>query len=130
MLKPQLESGAENSSMGDKRFLMVNCARRESQLSMEEVAQLLKPIELPPLCENPLISVLTANFNYGRYIGEAIESVLGQTYTNFEMIVCDDGSTDDSCEVVKRFLQRDPRIRLVRKQNGGQTSAANAAYRE
>jgi glycosyltransferase involved in cell wall biosynthesis len=98
--------------------------------SLEEIAQLLKPIALAPLCENPLVSVLTSNYNYARYLGEAIESVLGQTYTNFEMIVCDDGSTDDSCEVVERYAQRDPRVRLVTKQNGGQASAWNAAYRE
>lgn len=96
----------------------------------EEIAQLLKPIELPPLRENPLVSVLTGNYNYARYLGEAIESVLGQTYTNFEMIVCDDGSTDDSCDVVEHYVQRDPRVRLVTKQNGGQASAWNAAYRE
>jgi len=98
--------------------------------NLEEIAQLLKPIALAPLCENPLVSVLTGNFNYARYLGEAIDSVLGQTYTNFEMIVCDDGSTDDSCEVVERYVQRDPRVRLVTKQNGGQASAWNAAYRE
>jgi glycosyltransferase involved in cell wall biosynthesis len=98
--------------------------------SLEEIEQLLKPIALAPLCENPLISVLTASCNYARYLGKAIESVLGQTYTNFEMIICDDGSTDDSCEVVERFARRDARVRLVAKQNGGQASAWNAAYRE
>jgi glycosyltransferase involved in cell wall biosynthesis len=97
---------------------------------LEGIAQLLKPIALAPLCENPLISVLTVNRNYARYLGEAIESVLRQTYTNFEMIVCDDGSTDDSCEVAEHYVRRDPRVRLVRKQNGGQVSAANAAYLE
>lgn len=96
----------------------------------EEIEQLLKPIELGPLFDNPLVSLLTANYNYAHYIGEAIESALGQTYANFEMIVCDDGSADDSCEVVRRYAQRDPRIRLIRKENGGVSSALNAAYRE
>src|SRR5713226_9489377 len=101
-----------------------------AKLSIDEITQRLKPIALPPLGDNPLVSILTANYNYARFIGDAIESAQNQTYTNWEMIVCDDGSTDDSCELVERYMQRDPRVRLVRKQNGGQTSAANAAYRE
>lgn len=109
---------------------MSSSPRTSCRLSLEEITQLLKPVALAPLCENPLVSVLTVNYNYARYLGEAIESVLSQTYTNFEMIVCDDGSTDDSCEVAEHYAQRDPRIRLVRKQNGGQVSASNAAYRE
>src|SRR6266852_6280716 len=109
---------------------MSNGPQTSHQLSLEEIGQLLKPVELAPLCENPLISLLTANYNYARYLGEAIESALGQTYTNFELIVCDDGSTDNSCEVAEHYVRRDPRVRLVRKQNGGQVSATNAAYRE
>lgn len=97
---------------------------------MEEIGELLRPVELPPLCENPLVSILTANYNYARYLGEAIESALAQTYTNFELIVCDDGSTDNSCEVAEHYVRRDPRVRLLRKENGGQVSATNAAYRE
>jgi len=108
----------------------MNSPRASGQLSVEEIGQMLEPVELPPLCENPLVSILTANYNYARFIGEAIESAQKQTYKNWEMIICDDGSTDNSCEVIEGYRKRDPRIRLVRKQNGGQTSAANAAYRE
>lgn len=90
----------------------------------------LKPIELPPLPDSPLVSVLIASYNYTRYIGEAIESSLNQTYSHFEVIVCDDGSTDNSCEVVEAYAQRDSRLKLLRKQNGGVASALNAAYRE
>ena len=90
----------------------------------------LRPIELPPLPENPLVSVLVANYNYARFIGEAIQSVLDQTYGNFELVICDDGSTDNSVEVIESFARRDPRVRLVRQQNGGMASALNTAYRE
>jgi glycosyltransferase involved in cell wall biosynthesis len=68
------------------------------------------------------------NYNYGRYIGEALDSVLRQTYSNFEVIVCDDGSTDDSREVVARYCDQDARIRMLVKENGGLASALNAAY--
>jgi len=95
-----------------------------------EIAQRLKPVSLRPLPEDPLVSVLTGNYNYASFLGEAIQSVLVQTYTNFEVIVCDDGSTDKSCEVVEQYAQRDPRVRLIRQQNGGQASAWNTAYRE
>lgn len=90
----------------------------------------LKPIPLEPLPDSPLVSILMPNYNYGRYIGEAIESVLRQTYPHWELIICDDGSTDNSCEVVKRYQDKDSRIKLIQKENGGMASALNAAYRE
>lgn len=70
-------------------------------------------------------SVVINNFNYGRYVGEAISSVLAQSLGDYELIVVDDGSSDDSREVVSRY--RDPRIRTVFKANGGQLSCFNAA---
>jgi hypothetical protein len=96
---------------------------------LEAITQLLKPVDLGPLPPKPLASLLTANYNYACYVGEAIESAVAQTYTNFEMIVCDDGSTDNSCEVIERCARRDPRIKLIRKENGGVASALNVAYR-
>jgi glycosyltransferase involved in cell wall biosynthesis len=97
---------------------------------MAATTQQLEPVYLGPLAENPLVSVLTGNYNYASFLGEAIESVQQQTYTNFEMIVCDDGSTDESCHVVEKYAQRDPRVRLITQQNSGQASAWNTAYRE
>lgn len=90
----------------------------------------LEPIELPQLPESPLVSVIIANYNYAKYVGEAIDSVLSQTYSNFEIIVCDDGSSDNSCEVIETYVQKDSRIKVVRQQNGGVASALNTAYRE
>lgn len=60
----------------------------------------------------PTFSICIPNYNYGRYIGETIQSVLDQTYQNFEIIVADNASTDNSVEVVQSF--KDPRIRLIR----------------
>jgi hypothetical protein len=87
-------------------------------------------LRLGALPENPLVSVLMPNFNYAVYIGQAIESVLCQTYRNLELIVCDDGSTDNSREVIQGYADRDPRVKLLCKRNGGQASAFNTAFRE
>ncbi len=90
----------------------------------------LKPLELTPLSTQPLVSVLVPNYNYSRYIGETLDSALRQTYPHFEVIVCDDGSKDNSCEIIETYVQKDPRIKLIRKPNGGVASALNAAYQQ
>ena len=102
--------------------------RNESRQCCQVIARQLKPICLATLPENPLISVLTANYNYGAYLADAIESLQGQTYGNWEMIVCDDGSTDNSVEVAERYARHDHRIKLLRKENSGMASALNAAH--
>jgi len=88
-----------------------------------------QPLRLEPLPAEPLVSVLTPNFNYGRYLPETIESVLAQTYSRWELIFCDDGSTDGSYEIVERYARLDPRIKLLRQANAGQAAALNTAYR-
>jgi glycosyltransferase involved in cell wall biosynthesis len=72
-----------------------------------------------------LVSVLIPNYNYARFLHEAIESVLSQTYPRIETIVVDDGSTDNSREVIASY---DDRLISVCKENGGLTSALNAAF--
>lgn len=86
-------------------------------------------IPLAPLPATPLVSILMANYNNAPFIGAAIESVLGQTYPHLELLVCDDASTDDSCEIVERYARRDPRVKLVRKpRNEGAGAALNGAF--
>jgi glycosyltransferase involved in cell wall biosynthesis len=75
-----------------------------------------------------LVSVVVANHNYARYLAECIESVLGQTYANLELIVVDDGSTDSSVEVARRYERRDGRVRLITQRNRGQAAAMNAGF--
>lgn len=62
----------------------------------------------------PLVSVLMVNCNHADTIGQALESVLAQTVTDLQVIVVDDGSTDDSCRVVEAIAARDPRVELHR----------------
>jgi len=72
------------------------------------------------------VSVLINNFNYANYLPQALDSVLAQTVPANEIIVVDDGSTDDSRSVISDFAARHPTIRPVFKPNGGQASSYNA----
>ena len=63
------------------------------------------------MCVKGLVSIITPTYNCGRFIGETIESVQQQTYTNWEMIIVDDCSTDDTKSVVEKYLQQDKRIK-------------------
>ncbi|MCU0550661.1 MAG: glycosyltransferase [Leptolyngbya sp. Prado105] len=74
---------------------------------------------------SPLVSILINNYNYARFLQQAIDSALDQTYDQCEVIVVDDGSTDDSRGVIERYGDR---IVPVFKQNGGQSSAFNAGF--
>src|SRR3954454_14414573 len=70
-------------------------------------------------------SVIINNFNYARFLADAIDSALAQTHPNTEVIVVDDGSTDESASVIAAYGDR---IAPVLKGNGGQASAYNAGY--
>src|ERR1700739_1253060 len=89
----------------------------------------LAPIELEPLSERPLVSIITSNYNYANFLPDAAESVLAQTYSEFEWIICDDGSTDRSLQVMQDLAKRDSRIRLMMQKNVGQASGFNSALR-
>ncbi len=70
-----------------------------------------------------LVSVIIPNFNYGRYISAAIDSALNQTYTNIEIIVVNNGSTDNSLEVIEKYGKK---IKLINQPNLGQSGARNS----
>lgn len=79
------------------------------------------------MSRNPLVTVLICNYNYGQFLAQAIDSVLDQTWQNIEVIVVDDGSTDDSRQVLERYKGC---IRTILKENGGQASAFNVGVAE
>ncbi|MCC2671779.1 MAG: glycosyl transferase, partial [Armatimonadetes bacterium] len=72
-----------------------------------------------------LASVIINNYNYARYLPEAVESALAQTYPHTEVVVVDDGSTDHSRAVLAGYGDR---LRTVFQENGGQASAFNAGF--
>ncbi|MDR1961632.1 MAG: glycosyltransferase [Gracilibacteraceae bacterium] len=74
----------------------------------------------------PKISVIMPVYNSGQYLPRAIDSVLGQILRDLELILVDDGSTDGSGQVCNRYARTDERVRVIRKPNGGTSSARNA----
>lgn len=72
------------------------------------------------------VSIILPVYNVQDYLNASIQSVLDQTYTSFELIIVNDGSTDSSLEICKCYAQEDCRIKLVDKENGGLSSARNA----
>ncbi|MBV9848713.1 MAG: glycosyltransferase family 2 protein [Armatimonadetes bacterium] len=75
------------------------------------------------------VSILISNYNYARYLPAALDSVLAQTYRDFEIIVVDDGSTDDSRAVLTRYQSQHPdRMRVLFQPNQGQGAAFNAGF--
>lgn len=73
------------------------------------------------------VSVVVTSFNYGKYLRDCLESILNQTYQDFDVIVIDDGSTDDTARVVQPYLSN--RVRYCYQANQGQASAKNAGIR-
>lgn len=76
--------------------------------------------------EKPLISIIVPVYNVEQYLPKCIESLLRQTYTNLEIILSDDGSTDKSPDICDEYAAKDSRIKVIHKKNGGLSDARNA----
>lgn len=74
----------------------------------------------------PLVTIIVPVYNVRAYVGECIESLLNQTYTNLEIILVDDGSTDGSEAVCDEYAKKDSRIRVIHQENQGPAAARNA----
>lgn len=84
-----------------------------------------------PLFTPPLVSLILVNWNYGRFVTQTINSIIAQDYPNFECIVVDNGSSDDSREVIARLIAGDRRFRVIHlPENKGQLGAVFVALRE
>ncbi len=89
---------------------------------------MLEAMQLPPLPAEPLVSVLMPSYNYASFVEEAIASVQAQQWPHLEIIVCDDGSTDASPEILRQLAAADDRIQLVVQENAGVAVALNTAF--
>ncbi|PJI32571.1 glycosyltransferase family 2 protein [Acinetobacter pseudolwoffii] len=75
---------------------------------------------------NSIVSIITPSFNSVNYICHTIESILNQSYKNWELIIIDDCSTDDSCTVIQKYVDQDSRIKLIKlEENSGAAIARN-----
>lgn len=104
-----------------------NARQRALTFTWERVAQqyaeLYTHVAHDALTESKGVSVIVVSYNYGRYLSEALESLLSQSYKVDEIIVVDDGSTDDTGRVAARYKAQG--VRYIRQENGGVASARN-----
>lgn len=98
---------------------MSEVKNKEQQINTDELRQQY---------EDGLVSIITPAYNAAAYIEETIESVLAQTYTNWEMLIVNDCSKDNTAEIVESYAKKDKRIKLINlKQNSGAAAARNKA---
>lgn len=79
--------------------------------------------------EAPLISVIIPVYNVEKYVGKCLDSIIHQTYTNLEIIVVDDGSTDASGKICEDYANKDSRIKVIHQKNGGLSDARNTGIK-
>ena len=87
-----------------------------------------KNIKLKKIIKNPLVTIYITNHNYGKYINKAIRSVLDQSLKDFELIIIDDGSTDNSLKIINKYKNH-KKIKTVYQKNKGLTVSNNLALR-
>ena len=77
----------------------------------------------------PLVSIVVPTYNRAYCLAATVRSVVEQTYSDWEMLLVDDGSTDGTSDLVARTFGQEPRVRYVRQPNGGVSSARNHGFR-
>ena len=75
--------------------------------------------------ENELISIIVPIYNVENYLRQCLDSILNQTYQNFECLLINDGSPDNSADICREYVEKDSRFKYSEKENGGVSSARN-----
>ena len=75
----------------------------------------------------PLITIYITNHNYGKFISKSVESVLNQTFKNFELIIIDDGSTDNSINIIQKYYDNHKNINFIKQRRKGLVASNNIA---
>ena len=81
------------------------------------------------VASNPKVSIVVPAFNVEQYLGACIDSILGQSFSDFELLIVDDGSVDDTASIAGFYEASDSRVRVLHKSNGGLSSARNYGVR-
>ena len=97
-------------------------------MTLNENISTIRPMALSVLADEPLVSVVITAYNYAEFVATALNSVLEQDYRRMEIIVADDGSTDETPIIVGRYEERDPRVRLLRGPNIGQPANTSRGF--
>ena len=79
--------------------------------------------------DKSMISVIVPVYNVEKYLRRCVDSILSQRYTDFELLLIDDGSPDGCPQICDEYAARDPRVRVIHKANGGLISARNEGIR-
>lgn len=114
----------------NKRRKMELCRAKFNRYKKERdklMGNLSSRIEVP--CEKGLVSVILPVYNGANVLAKSIESVLGQSYKNIELIIVNDGSTDNSLEIAKSFAGRDKRIKIINQENKKLPTALSVGFR-
>ena len=99
----------------------------QNMTKLEQSIELLKEISVGEKSE-PLISIIVPVYNVEQYLAKCVQSIIGQTYRNLEIILVDDGSTDSCSALCDKFALQDSRIHVIHKRNGGLVSARKAGF--
>src|SRR5688572_9544736 len=76
----------------------------------------------------PKVSVVVTAYNLEAFIAQCLETIISQTFTDFECIVVNDGSIDNTRKIVEQYTKKDSRLRLISKENGGVSTARNTGF--
>ena len=96
-----------------------------SFLVISIICSIITVLGLNTYLKHPTFSIIISNYNYEKYLPATIQSILDSTYTDFEIILINDGSTDSSLDVINYYAQKDKRIKVINQKNQGLSAARN-----